>query len=122
MKSRRLLTNAVLLALAMPLSAADPSSLLNLGVTELSEIKVDTVFAASKFGEKVTDVPSSVTIVTRNEIARLGYRTLADVIRGVRSFDVTYDRNLRQPGGPQHLQDSIEQDGRTVGVKVTYRF
>ncbi len=69
------------------------SRLLNLSLEELGAVKVDTVFAASKFSEKVTDAPSSVTILTRDEIARLGYRTLAEAIRGVRSFDVTYDRN-----------------------------
>ncbi len=110
MDKTKLLTKSVLLALMTPLGAAenDPSSLLNLSIVELSEIKVDTVFAASKFGEKVTDAPSSVTIVTRNEIARLGYRTLADVIRGVRSFDVTYDRNYNFVGvrGFNQLGDS----------------
>ena len=85
-----------------PLAAARgeeaSSRLLDLSLDELGSVKVDTVFAASKFGEKVTDAPSSVTILTRDEIARLGYRTLAEAIRGVRSFDMTYDRNYEFTG------------------------
>ena len=73
-------------------AAEGGSRLLNLNIEELGAIKIDTVFAASKFTEKVTDAPSSVTIVTRDEIQRFGYRTLGDIVRSVRGFDVTYDR------------------------------
>ncbi len=72
--------------------AADARQLLDLSLGELSKIKIDTVFAASKFTEKVTDAPSSVSIVTGDQIQRFGYRTLAEIIRSVRSFDVTSDR------------------------------
>jgi iron complex outermembrane receptor protein len=78
---------------------ADPEPrLLNLSLNELSEIKIDTVYAASKVTEKVTDAPSSVTIVGRDEIQRFGFRTLSDIIRSVRSFDVTYDRAYSYTG------------------------
>ena len=49
---------------------ADPRQLLDLSLTELSQIKIDTVYAASKFTEKVTDAPSSVSIVTGDQIQR----------------------------------------------------
>ena len=75
----------------MPL-AADPRQLLDLSLDELSKIKIDTVFAASKFTEKVTDAPSSVSIVTEDQIQRFGYRTLAEIISSVRSFEITSDR------------------------------
>ena len=78
---------------------ADPAPrLMNMSLDELSAIKIDTVYAASKFTEKVTDAPSSVTIVMRDEIQRFGYRTLGDIIRSVRSFDVTYDRAYSYTG------------------------
>jgi len=84
---------AVLVAVDWPVpAAADPRQLLDLSLTELSQIKIDTVFAASKFTEKVTEAPSSVSIVTGDQIQRFGYRTLGEVIRSVRSFDVTSDR------------------------------
>ncbi len=78
---------------------AEPAArLLSLDLEELGAIKIDTVFGASKFSEKVTDAPSSVTILTRDEIARLGYRTLEDAVRGVRGFDVTNDRSYDNTG------------------------
>lgn len=90
---------ATLCAVGWPASAeADPKPLLNLSLDELGAIKIDTVYAASKFTEKVTDAPSSVTIVTSDEIQRFGYRTLGEIIRSVRSFDVTYDRNYSYTG------------------------
>ena len=91
---------ASLLALFEPSPArAEPEArILNLSLEELGTIKIDTVFAASKFSEKVTDAPSSVTIVTRDEITRFGYRTLSDIVRAVRSFDVVYDRTYSYTG------------------------
>lgn len=94
---------ALTVALALiivPCVAAEvePSRVLSLSLDELGTIKIDTVFAASKFTQKVTDAPSSVTIVTRDEIQRFGYRTLSDIVRAVRSFDVTYDRDYSYAG------------------------
>jgi iron complex outermembrane receptor protein len=92
---------AVQVFAASMLAGADPGlppSLLKLSVKELSEVKVDTVFAASKYDQKVTDAPSSVTIVTRDEIRLFGHRTLAEVIKGVRGFDVTNDRSYSYTG------------------------
>src|SRR6266536_3475943 len=70
----------------------------NLDLTELSpeelmKIEVATVYSASKFEQKVTEAPSSVSIVTADEISKYGHRTLADILRSVRSFFITYDRN-----------------------------
>ncbi len=87
--------------------AEDAGRLLKLNLAQLGEIKVDTVFAASKHQEKVTDAPSSVSIVTREEIQRFGYRTLAEIMRGVRGFDVTDDReySYATAGGLNRLSD-----------------
>lgn len=98
---RKFLALATALAVAATACLAaegDPSRILNLSLDELGTIKIDTVFAASKFTQKVTDAPSSVTIVTREEIQRFGYRTLSDIVRSVRSFDVTYDRDYSYTG------------------------
>ena len=48
--------------------------------------------------QPVTEAPASVSFVTAEEIARSGYRTLADILRGVRGFYVTDDRNYSYLG------------------------
>jgi outer membrane receptor for ferrienterochelin and colicins len=69
-----------------------PKDLSQLSLEELMGIKVDTVYGASKFQQKVTEAPSSITIITADEIQKYGYRTLADLLRSVPGFYVSYDR------------------------------
>lgn len=64
---------------------------------ELLSIEV-TVEGASRRAQSLSEAPASVTIVTRDEIRRLGHRSLSDVLAGVRSFDVTDDRNYEHLG------------------------
>lgn len=59
---------------------------------------VPSVFGASLYEQKVTEAPSSVSIVTAEEIRKYGYRTLADILRAERSFFITYDRNYAYTG------------------------
>ncbi|MCH8617522.1 TonB-dependent receptor [Undibacterium sp. TS12] len=33
-----------------------------------------------------------------------------------------FDRHYSVPGGPEHLQDSLQQDGRSYRLKLTYKF
>jgi iron complex outermembrane receptor protein len=56
------------------------------------------VYSASKHLQKSEEAPSSVTVITAAEIRTYGYRTLADILRSVRSFYVTYDRNYSYVG------------------------
>jgi outer membrane receptor for ferrienterochelin and colicins len=57
-----------------------------------------TVYGASKYEQKVTEAPSSVSIITSSEIKKYGYRTIADILRSVRSFYITYDRDYSYVG------------------------
>lgn len=72
--------------------------LTNLSVEELLKIEVASVYSASKYLQKVTDAPSSVSIITSNEMQRYGYRTLVDILRSVRGFYSGYDRNYSYIG------------------------
>lgn len=65
---------------------------------QLMDIQLDSVYGASKFDQKVSQAPASVSIVTANEIQKLGHRTLAEVLRGVGGMYVTYDRNYSAIG------------------------
>ena len=60
--------------------------------------EIPSVYGASKYEQKVTEAPASVSIITASEIKNYGYRTLADVLRSVRSFYVTNDRNYSYVG------------------------
>ena len=57
------------------------------------DIEVPKVYGASKLEQRETQAPASVTIVTADEIKKYGERTLADVLRTVPGFNVSYDRN-----------------------------
>jgi len=59
---------------------------------EILFLDIPSVFTASKYEQKVTAAPSAVSIVTADEIRKYGYRTLADILRSVRGFHTSYDR------------------------------
>ncbi len=61
-------------------------------------LEIPSVYGASKYEQKLSEAPSSVSIVTSDEIRKFGYRTLADLLRGVRGFHTTYDRNYYYVG------------------------
>ncbi|MGH7950848.1 MAG: TonB-dependent receptor plug domain-containing protein [Limisphaerales bacterium] len=70
-----------------------PLDLTKLPLEQLMQIEVPTVVSASKFEQKSTEAPSSVTVITSDEIKRYGWRTLGDILASVQGFYVTYDRN-----------------------------
>jgi outer membrane receptor for ferrienterochelin and colicins len=65
----------------------------NLGEASLEELGNIQVYSASKHMQSANDAPSSVTVVTADEIQKYGYRNLADILRSVPGFYVTYDRD-----------------------------
>jgi outer membrane receptor for ferrienterochelin and colicins len=88
------------LALATPAGAvagpppSDPGNLADLSLEDLMSLRVERVVSASKYEQKVTQAPASVTIVTAEEIRQFGYRTLTDILRSVPGLYVTYDRDF----------------------------
>src|SRR5437867_4798519 len=57
-----------------------------------------SVFGASKYEQKPSEAPASVSIVTNEEIRKFGYRTLSEILKSVRGFFTTYDRNYSYIG------------------------
>ena len=60
--------------------------------------EIPSVFGASRFDQKLTEAPASVTIVTAMDIKKFGYRTLAEVLQSVGGFFTTNDRNYSYLG------------------------
>jgi outer membrane receptor protein involved in Fe transport len=87
----------LLLAMAVPDCLAQQSvpDLAEASLEQLGNIKV---YSASKHLQPAGDAPSSVTVITADEIREHGYRTLADILQTVRGFFVTYDRNYSSVG------------------------
>ena len=67
------------------------SALKSMSLEDLGEVNV--VIAASKYVQKTTEAPSSVSIITQEEIKLYGYRTLADILASLQGFNVSYDHN-----------------------------
>lgn len=65
---------------------------------ELLFAEIPSVYGASKYEQKTTQAPSSVSIITASEIEKYGWRTLGDILQSVRGFYVTYDRNYSYVG------------------------
>jgi len=70
-----------------------PRDLTELPLESLMEIELPKVYGASKIEQKSTEAPSSVTVITADEIRRYGHRTLGDVLQSVQGFQVSSDRN-----------------------------
>jgi outer membrane receptor for ferrienterochelin and colicins len=96
-----------------PAQDAGPGkSLTDMSLEELMSLRIESVYGASGFKQKVTEAPASVTIITSEDIQRYGYRTLADILRNVAGFYVTNDRNysylaVRGFGLSEQYNDSI---------------
>jgi len=83
-----LLTIFALMATAV--AQQGTKDLSNATLEELSNIQV---YSASKHMQSASDAPSSVSVITADEIQKYGYRTLADILESVRGFYITYDRD-----------------------------
>lgn len=68
---------------------------MSLSIEELARAKV---FSASRHLEDSRQAPSSVSIITAEDIKRYGWRTLGDALRSLRGFYTSYDRNYSYLG------------------------
>ncbi len=74
------------------------TKLADLSLEQLMEVEVDTVVAASRHKQKLSEAPACVTIISAEDIRRHGYRSLADILRSVPGLYTTYDRNYHHLG------------------------
>jgi outer membrane receptor for ferrienterochelin and colicins len=90
----------IALLLGMSIAAPAVATGQSKDIMELSpeELKSVQVYSASMYLQSNREAPSSVTVITADQIRRFGYRTLADALRSVRGFDVTNDRNYTYVG------------------------
>ena len=79
---------ALLAATAVAGPAPNDPTLLSL--EQLLDLDVQS---ASKFTQKASEAPSSVTVVSAADIRRYGYRKLGDILNSVRGLYVHSDRN-----------------------------
>lgn len=85
---------AALLGYGTLAGAARPD-LTQLSVEELMQV---SVYSASKFEQKASEAPASVSVITAEDIRAYGHRTLADILKSVRGLFVGYDRNYAYLG------------------------
>ena len=89
---------ALSLSLALASLAQEPNSLSladlkAMDLEQLLEVRIVTVYAASRFEQTITEAPSSITVVPSDEIKRYGYRSLSDILASATGLFVSYDRN-----------------------------
>lgn len=92
---------AILVGTAFAHAAAKPPAAPNyadLSLEQLMDLKVERVYGVSRHEQKVTQAPSSVSIVTADDFQRFGWRTLSDMLRSVRGFYTSDDRNYSYLG------------------------
>jgi iron complex outermembrane receptor protein len=59
---------------------------------------ITVVITAARHEQKASEAPASVVVITAEEIARHGYRTLSEALQTVPGFYVNYDRNYTYIG------------------------
>jgi len=75
-----------------------PAEPTEINFEELIKMEIPVVEAASKYKQKITEAPASVTVITADEVKKYGHRTLADILRTVPGLYVSYDRGNARLG------------------------
>lgn len=83
--------------LVIPIAKSQSDDLLGqvFSLDSLLNIKIS---AASKYLQKISEIPASVTIITSDEISRYGYQELSEVLNSIKGFYISYDRNYSYLG------------------------
>jgi iron complex outermembrane receptor protein len=65
---------------------------------ELEQLLATPVYAASKYKQSAAEAPAAVTVLTQGDIRSFGWRTLGEVLGGVRGVFTRYDRTYTYLG------------------------
>jgi outer membrane receptor protein involved in Fe transport len=68
------------------------------GDEDLLLAEIPTVYAASRHEQPVTEAPAAVTVITRDDIVKYGYRTLAQALASVPGLYISNDRGYSYVG------------------------
>jgi iron complex outermembrane receptor protein len=105
-------------------SEAPKEGVEDLDLVKLLNVQVST---ATKTAESVDDAPAVITVVTRADMARWGYRTVAEVLQHTVGFYLTDDHILPNVGvrgmtgglGAESGMIKVMIDGRSVSYRTT---
>src|SRR5204863_6058936 len=78
-----------------PAKTVEPT---DISLEELVKMEIPIVEGASKYKQKTTEAPASVTIITADEVKKYGYRTLADILNSVPGLYISDDRQNARLG------------------------
>ena len=70
----------------------------DLTLEELFSIDIDSVIGASRYEQKISEAPSTISVITREEIQRYNYNTLIESLNSLHGFYQSYDRNYSYLG------------------------
>lgn len=87
-----------------PCAAAADAQAQDLTALPLEQLMELEVYSASKFVQRASEAPSSVTVITAADIRAYGWRSFADVLRSVRGVYASYDRNYTYLGARGFLR------------------
>lgn len=95
---------SLVLAATASVYAQQPADAETLSLEELLNVKV---YSASKYEQRAVEAPSSISVITRDEIRKYGYRTIEESLRSLTGFYVqnhgSYStlgvRGFAPPGG-----------------------
>ena len=85
------------MALAGSIRPEAPDDLTELSIGELMEIKVDTVYGASKYEQRLAEAPSSVSIVTAQQIRPACMMTDISLYARERLSSISFDGLMKTP-------------------------
>jgi outer membrane receptor for ferrienterochelin and colicins len=86
------------LFLAVSAAAAQDTDLRDLTNLEIEDLARVRLFTASRHLADSRKAPAAITLIDRDEIARYGWRTLAELLRSVTGFYTAYDRTYDYVG------------------------